>query len=661
MHGFIIGSWICPLAVSLLALLVCLGLSSSSAYGATDDAPIGLDSLYRLDKLPSFKQSVKVGSFSSYDRTGGNDDGFSGKHSFLREVPEGKVVAEMEGPGVIYRIWSANPTDDIVDFYLDGEKTPRLSIKFRDMFDGDKYPFISPLAGRGVGGYYSYAPIPFAKSCLVIVRGGFKFYQMNYAIYPKGTPIRTFEPEPGAEDLARLEKARQLFTAAGTDISKISAPAGSTLEVTGRGVTVAPGKTKTLFETDKPGRIVGLKLSPATVFAGKDRELLLRFTWDGENGGSFVCPVGDFFGYSWGEPATASLLIGTARDGVNYCYFPMPFDKSAKIEVVSTRQSGMPTSFYAEVITAAVPKAANEGRFYAVWRRENPTTEGRPFTFVKAEGRGHLVGNVLQAQGNPYNMGFFEGDDQTTIDGELAIHGTGSEDFFSGGWYDVPGCWDTRRSLPLSGCIEYEMYRGRTGGYRLMLGDAYAFNKSLYHVIEHDAEGNKYITDYVGVSYLYADKKPFGATDVPSTEALAIREHNSVAFRGNKLLLNMVDGKNAVIKKDGANGHVSFTAEAGRPYISFICDIPLDGDYEVSMDGFKGPDKARVQLEQHATLVGEPVDLYSETREEAKNIELGTLSLREGENKVLIRLVGKNDKSSGLGFEVITLKFIRVE
>jgi len=77
------------------------------------------------------------------------------------------------------------------------------------------------------------------------------------------------------------------------------------------------------------------------------------------------------------------------------------------------------------------------------------------------------VGSILQAQGiEPGNTFFFEGDEQVTIDGELSIHGTGSEDSFNGGWYDVPGRWDGRFSLPLSGCLDYKKPLGRTGGYR---------------------------------------------------------------------------------------------------------------------------------------------------------------------------------------------------
>lgn len=54
-------------------------------------------------------------------------------------------------------------------------------------------------------------------------------------------------------------------------------------------------------------------------------------------------------------------------------------------------------------------KRDDEGRFYARWRREEPCAPGRPFTYLRTEGRGHVVGTILQAQGlEPGNTCFFE-------------------------------------------------------------------------------------------------------------------------------------------------------------------------------------------------------------------------------------------------------------
>jgi hypothetical protein len=92
---------------------------------------LGIEELTRLDLLPRMRQAVKVGMVSSYDRTGGNDDGFSGTYSYIRKEPEGLVLAELDGPGIIYRIYTPTPTDDIIEFYFDGEPSPPSCAKTR--------------------------------------------------------------------------------------------------------------------------------------------------------------------------------------------------------------------------------------------------------------------------------------------------------------------------------------------------------------------------------------------------------------------------------------------------------------------------------------------------------------------------------------------------
>jgi len=219
---------------------------------------------------------------------------------------------------------------------------------------------------------------------------------------------------------------------------------------------LAAGKTLTIYESKKQGRIVGLKISPASAFAGKERDVVLKVYYEGESTPSISVPVGDFFGYAWGQPAVKSLLLGTFGDA-NYAYLPMPFERAVKIELVSEKTGGA-IDVSAEVKYTDEGRRGDEGKLYAVWRRENLTTDGKPYTFLETQGRGHLVGAILQAQGTqPGSIPeFFEGDDETTVDGELVIRGTGSEDFFNGGWYDVPGRWEDRVSLPLSGSLDFK-------------------------------------------------------------------------------------------------------------------------------------------------------------------------------------------------------------
>lgn len=648
--------------------LVVVSVALAECLGGLDIGPIGMEELYRLDRLPAFKNSVKVGSVSSYDRSGGNDDGFSGKYSFVRKEADVLVLADLKGPGVIYRVWTPTPTDDVMEFLFDGEAKPRMEVKFRELFLGKHPAFPRPLVGFGAGGYYCYLPLPFQKSCLVRVRAPkVQFYQINYALYPAGTSVTSFSTQPSAVELAHRERAIELFRSSGSDISRFSAPPGAKVQVSSKQVTLKPNSTEVVFSARKGGRIVGLRFTPAEAMAGKARDLLLKISFDGE-APAVLCPLGDFFGYAWGQPAMRSLLAGTTV-GTNYCYFPMPFDQSAAVEIVSERAT--PTELHAEVLHSPVPRTTDEGKFYALWRRENPTKLGEPFSFIETAGRGHLVGVALQAQG--FESGktlFFEGDDQTTIDGELVIHGTGSEDFFNGGWYDVPDRWEKRLSFPLSGCLGYAKHLGRTGAYRFFITDAYAYRKGLRQTIEHSGEKNNILTDYCSMTYLYSERRPTANLAPPALKDRAVTDLQEVVFLawwqtpinawsfGDASLTRKREklGKEEVrVLSLSGKGHDWF----GPHFLSPVCDVPVAGRYAIYIEALKGPAQAQVQLFENENPVADPVDLYAEKPAKSGRVLLGVLDLAEGKNNLMFKLVGKNEQSSGLGLDLIQIVCVR--
>jgi hypothetical protein len=632
----------------------------------------GIAELAHLDRLARFKPSAKVASISSYDRTGGNDDGFSGKYSFVRKEGDGLVIADLQGPGVISRVWTPTPTDEPIEFYFDGETEPRVKMKYRELFEGAKAPFLPPIASFGSGGFYSYLPMPYKNSCKVIIRAPrVQFYQINYATYPAGAQIESFSPASSELSGPMMERARKLLGMSGEDLSAEVAPEGAKLRVKKTDRPLPPGGTVVLFEAKRGGRIAGLRLRPAAAFRGKDRAIVLKIYWDGEARPAVVCPVGDFFGYAWGAPAMRSLLVGTNED-TNYLYFPMPFDKSARIELVSERKDGDPISVHSEVVSCDVPRRPDEGRFYAIWRRESPTPKGKPFNYVETEGRGHLVGVTLQAQGSiPGITPFFEGDDQAYIDGELTIHGTGSEDFFNGGWYDVPGRWEGRASYPLSGCLEYSRPQARSGGYRLFLTDAYAFHKSLKLDMEHAPEKNDFIADYTGVSYLYLQDFPTSTWTLPDVAARTVHDPERLVYTpGWYVPMHAFSLQNATLTKknerigSSEERYLSMHGEGedvfGKHSISFLCAIPASGKYRVLLETINGPAQGIVQLYQNERAAGEPVDLYSTDRYKAKPSNMGILDLKEGPSQVFFKLMGKNPKSTSLGLDVVTFVLERV-
>lgn len=624
---------------------------------------VGIDDLYRLDQLPQFKSSTYVGSVSSYDRTGGNDDGFSGTYSFVRKDADGLVLADLKGPGVIYRIWTPTPTDDVMEFFFDGEATPRISVKFRDLFLGKNPLFPSPLCGFGAGGYYCYVPLPYAKSCVIRIRAPkMQFYQINYAQYNPGTPITTFDAKTFVANPG-LTKACDAFRNPGTHLTAFTTPPGAQIKTIATKTVIPPHSSKPIFSIRKGGRITGMRLTPSSVMAGKARDLTIKISFDGQ-APAVICPIGDFFGYAWGQPATKSIFIGTVGE-TNYCYFPMPFHKSARVEIVSERNA--PVDIHAEFDFSPVPQKSDEGQFYALWRRENPTTKGKPYTFINTKGHGHLVGVALQSQGlEPGQTLFFEGDDETTLDGELTIHGTGSEDFFNGGWYDVPDRWEKRLSFPLSGCLEYSKHLGRTGAYRFFVGDTYAFHKSLLQTIEHSGEKNQIPTDYCSVSYLYLEKRPTADMTLPPLKDRAVADPTEIKFPAWwQLPIHAWSFSNAklVRKNVKVNGGdvncLSLTGTGGDwfgpHFISPVCDVPASGKYAIYIEAVKGPEQGILQLFKNENPVSDPVDLYSPNLVRSGRLAMGTLDLQEGKNNLMFKLVGKNGKSKALSLDLIEI------
>jgi hypothetical protein len=319
------------------------------------------------------------------------------------------------------------------------------------------------------------------------------------------------------------------------------------------------------------------------------------------------------------------------------------------------------------VLFVPVARRENEGRFYALWRRENPTTKGKPFTFLETGGRGHLVGFIQQSQGlESGNTYFFEGDDQTTIDGELVIHGTGSEDFYNGGWYDVAGRWESRRSFPLSGCLGYQKHLGRTGGYRFLLGDAYAYRRSILQTIEHAPTGNDLLNDYCGLTFLYARDRPTCAFVLPAAAQRKVIDLKRIVFAAWwNVPIPAFSYREATLTKgrEKLEGQeVSFLSlqsrggdTFGHHFISFTCELPAAGVYRVSLDAIRGPAQGQVQLFRDEAPVGPVVDLYAGQRQRAPGQEMGTLKLAEGPNNLLFKIVGHSKESQGQGLDVTNI------
>jgi hypothetical protein len=577
-----------------------------------------LKDFYDISSLPAYASKTYSAEFSTYDRTGLNNDGFEGTYSFIkRNADSSLVIFDVTGAGVINRFWTPTPSDDSLDFYIDDSSKISFTICYRDLFSGKVYPFVTPLCSNQLGGYYSYLPIPFSKSCKIIFRGKKeKFHQIGYRLYPAGTKIEKFSLHLNNDEQQALSILKSKFEKDSLLVNDIYAD-GTNISTNNKNVILHPGESETVFETKQEGRILGFDF-----FADNDLEKIakdidLKITWDDENSPAVYCPLADYFGYAFGKPSMKSLLIGS--DGKkHYCYLPMPFDKSAKIELVYRRnEKEMNTSAISVHCNIYVNDkkrdAEKEGKFYTYWIRNNPVQIHQPHIMLDVKGKGHFIGTVLQAQGlKPGMTLFFEGDDSTVVDGELRMHGTGSEDFFNGGWYALLDTWDGAMSLPLSGALAYSLPLCHTGGYRFFIGDKISFEKSLFQSIEHGPSHNEIPADYTSVSYYYCSQ-PNAQTIYPTAENTRLHESDTLILYP-QLLNAAFDGDVGIETKWAfPTGGLTFYYTVKENTIIRISfnEIP-SGNYRMYLDYVKSPESCKFSVWKRQTQLTDWFDGHSD-------------------------------------------------
>lgn len=588
-----------------------------------------LRQLYRIDLMPDYRAGSRVAQVSSYDTTGGNQDGFSGEYSFVRREGDALVVAELEGPGVVHRIWTPTPTDRMVAFYFDEEAEPRLRLRFIDLFSGEVEPFIAPLAGNEVGGYYSYVPIPYARSLRIVYEGDdLRFHQFQYRQYPPGTEVESFRLPVDPEAAGELERAREAWATVGARPFNLA-----DAEVTEHRFELPPGSRIEFFDVWRGGRIVGIELQRDAGPDPWDASVVIDARWESDQEPAIRAPVNDFFGYAFGHPSAQGLLLGS-RDGTDYVYLPMPFDDSATLSLDNLETGSQSVSGTVRVFhTWQARDPRREGRLYASWRREIEPAEGEPYRLLRAEGRGHHVGTLLQAQGlDPGMTAFFEGDDVTRIDGEMRLHGTGSEDYFNGGWYALLDRWDRDVSLPVHGSLAYSLPLSRTGGYRFYLGDKVTFEDSISVTIEHGPAGDLVPVDYASVAFYYGEAPPLDAVD-PSAVAEPARTPAEHMFYP-QLILFSVGGGTAVRY---VAGNLEVGADAGREGLLRIdvSEVPA-GRYRVLLSYRTAPDAPAFSVWRRQARVTDWIDA-SGTDALVERAEMGEVELTDQVRSITIR------------------------
>jgi len=618
-----------------------------------------LRAFYDFTLLPGYLDNTICAQVSSWDTTGGNDDGFSGKYSFLsRNADSSLVIFDKKGSGVINRIWTPTPTTDTLDFYIDKADHPTFSVAYIDLFSGKRFPFVEPLCGNQLGGYYCYLPIPFEKSCKTVSRGKkMQFHQIQYRMYDKKATVKSFNPHLNDEEKNALDKIITLWQKEKRTVTDFY-PA-KLLESL-NAFQIKPGETIPLFEFNQGGRIMGFEIKDAKIFEGLGKNIDIKITWDDEQNPAVYCPAADFFGYAFGRASMNSLLLGSNGTG-NFCYFPMPFDKKAKIELVYRQDKSypqVPLQFTANIWYSTEKRVPEkEGRFYAHWNKNISSQTGKPHIFLNVKGRGHYVGTILQAQGKNAGMTyFFEGDDSTSIDGNFRIHGTGSEDYFNGGWYAMMDRWDGKMSLPLHGALDYSLPFCRTGGYRFYISDKLSFEKSIFQSIEHGPAGNLFPVDYTSLA-LYYSGFPVSELTLPTNELSHVFIPDTLIIYPQLMDYNIfgnIDIKTTWKYGTGGESYLFTPGKESWLRIS-LADIP-DGKYSVFFDLLKQPTGCDFSLWQRQTQISDWISTFHSAEKRERALYVCDLIQNDFIKTLTIRFKTDNQKTSLLLNRIILIR-----
>ena len=494
------------------------------------------------------QKGEKSGSFSSYDRRSrydaqsdsyvdwaANEDG----DGFIRKEGNSIVAFEANGPGVIWRIWSADPQNGRIRVLIDDQEVPAIDMPFRELFErfGDfglrmNFPDLVFTLSRGRN---RFIPIPYNKRCKVLLDNGWgRYYHITYTTFPEGTVLPVFTGKYDQQACIALAEADRLLYQRGRYRQHSMDQDTEIYEV-----TVAPRDVATVCRHGEPGAIIAMLVKPPLGEPDDNRKLLrelaLSIKWDGEEEASVWSPLDDFFGTAPGVNSYRALPLGMKDDSF-YSHWCMPF-KSAHLELVNDGDQARTVEFW--MTTARLRKPADQLlRFHAKWHRdafpEKAQSKGRDidWPFLITEGEGRFCGVALHVwnhwktpderadlwwygQWNRKTIDWWwgEGDEKFFVDGENfpSTFGTGSEDYIGYSWSAEAPFPMFESSFACQPYVEIDG-NGHTSVNRFHIADNVPFTKSFMGVIEKPkgnrwGDGNYCLYDSVAYWYQRAGQK----------------------------------------------------------------------------------------------------------------------------------------------------------
>jgi hypothetical protein len=499
--------------------------------------PVGLDAYRMWDQWPSQRIGARAYMRSTYDRRGGNE-GVDASHFLFANEETFNVTLDVKGKGILYFFranhWHGSPWHFVVDGKdnIVKESGTFYPVNAKKTIQNSEFipsaPFPQPLNytwATTKGADLIWTPMPFTESLRIAysrTRYGTGYY--IYHLYANeeqlSQPIRTWDlsQEPDKDVL-------ELISQAGSDIAPKNIK-----KVSGK---IKLNKQRILVENIKaPSSMIrAIKFTLPMERAIELERLRLQVTWDEASHPSVDAPLclffgaGTFYNRDDKEHLVKAFPVNIRYDYPNKkvelaCYFPMPFYKSAKFELLGIKPEDSEINY--EIRYEPLTQDKKLFSYFHATYKDMPVPEpGKDNVFLDTEGiegskdwSGHFVGTsyIFSHKGV---LSTLEGDPRFFLDDSgTPNYGTGSEEWGGGGDYwggetmTLPfaghpvGCPDLRRrSFTKFGAAKNEKDLIQSA-YRFLLADLMPFGRRAVIRFEHGGE-NLSTEHYEAVTYWY--------------------------------------------------------------------------------------------------------------------------------------------------------------
>ncbi|MBE0673387.1 MAG: DUF2961 domain-containing protein, partial [Bacteroidales bacterium] len=451
-------------------------------------------------------------------------------------------------------------------------------------------------------------------------------------------------------------------------------------------IRVFPGESQVVLDAEGPGVVTHMWFTfygpGSQVWApegsASHQEMLLRVFYDGSETPGVEVPVGDFFANCFGKRTEVISLPIMVEDGDSYnSYWPMPFRKSIKIEIVNQSKDKNINLLYWTIDWIELNRLpAKTPYFHALYRQEYPVTrkEGgsNDYVILETKGKGHYVGTVLAVR-NRSPKWFGEGDEKIYIDDEKdpSIFGTGTEDYFLQAWG-----FRHKSNTPFFGTASFDQrgIGGRLSEYRWHIADPVVFTKSIKVTLESKGwlppdenrerrshSWNERQDDYSSVAYWYQTGTPTCDFNIPMAEERALPNLDRIVISAKGVVENKTYryGKASWSKnaEHYMNGQLLFVPDNDQASVTIPFTVEAKEPCRLLLSMTQGPDYGIWQAYLNGIKVGRQMNLYSQETREWEHYLLDFWP-EPGEYELTLKPVGTDRMSAGnsLGLEAVRLR-----